>query len=97
LTVNKDLWNTLAKEDQDILTAAADKVMGDQAQAAEKDENDFKKKLEAAGVKVYEVNQKQWEESAKVVRENAWPKIQEELLGSILMEKVKAHATKIGK
>jgi len=97
LTVNKDLWNTLAKEDQDILTAAADKVMSDQAQAAEKDENDFKKKLEAAGVKVYEVNQKQWEESAKVVRENAWPKIQEELLGSILMEKVKAHATKIGK
>jgi TRAP-type C4-dicarboxylate transport system substrate-binding protein len=71
--------------------------MSDQAQAAEKDENDFKKKLEAAGVKVYEVNQKQWEESAKVVRENAWPKIQEELLGSILMEKVKAHATKIGK
>jgi TRAP-type C4-dicarboxylate transport system substrate-binding protein len=97
LTVNKDLWNTLAKEDQDILTAAADKVMSDQAQAAEKDENDFKKKLEAAGVKVYEVNQKQWEESAKVVRENAWPKIQEELLGSILMERVKAHATKIGK
>jgi TRAP-type C4-dicarboxylate transport system substrate-binding protein len=96
LTVNKDLWNSLAKEDQDILTAAADKVMSDQAQAAEKDENDFKKKLEAAGVKVYEVNQKQWEESAKVVRENAWPKIQEELLGSILMEKVKAHATKIG-
>ena len=97
LTVNKDLWNTLAKEDKDILTTAADKVMSDQAQAAEKDENDFKKKLEAAGVKVYEVNQKQWEESAKVVRENAWPKIQEELLGSILMEKVKAHATKIGK
>ncbi|MGA8017618.1 MAG: TRAP transporter substrate-binding protein DctP [Desulfobacterales bacterium] len=97
LTVNKDLWNSLAKEDQDILTAAADKVMSDQAQSAEKDENDFKKKLEAAGVKVYEVNQKQWEESAKVVRENAWPKIQEELLGSILMEKVKAHATKIGK
>jgi TRAP-type C4-dicarboxylate transport system substrate-binding protein len=97
LTVNKDLWNTLAKEDQDILTVAADKVMSDQAQAAEKDENDFKKKLEAAGVKVYEVNQKQWEESAKVVRENAWPKIQEELLGSILMERVKAHATKIGK
>jgi TRAP-type transport system periplasmic protein len=97
LTVNKDLWNTLAKEDQDILTVAADKVMSDQAQAAEKDENDFKKKLEAAGVKVYEVNQKQWEESAKVVREKAWPKIQDELLGSILMEKVKAHATKIGK
>jgi TRAP-type C4-dicarboxylate transport system substrate-binding protein len=97
LTVNKDLWNTLAKEDKDILTTAADKVMSDQAQAAEKDENDFKKKLEAAGVKVYEVNQKQWEESAKVVRENAWPKIQEELLGSILMERVKAHATKIGK
>ena len=97
LTVNKDLWNTLAKEDQDILTVAADKVMSDQAQAAEKDENDFKKKLEAAGVKVYEVSQKQWEESAKVVREKAWPKIQDELLGSILMEKVKAHATKIGK
>jgi TRAP-type C4-dicarboxylate transport system substrate-binding protein len=97
LTINKDLWNSLAKEDQDILTDAADKVMSDQAQAAEKDENDFKKKLEAAGVKVYEVNQKQWEESAKVVREDAWPKIQEELLGSILMEKVKAHATKIGK
>jgi TRAP-type C4-dicarboxylate transport system substrate-binding protein len=97
LTINNDLWKSLSKEDQKILTDAADKVMSDQAKAAEKDEDEFKKKLEAAGVKVYEVSQKEWETSAKVVREKAWPKIQEELLGSILMEKVKAQATPIGK
>lgn len=95
LTMNNKLWNSLSAEDQAILTSCADKVMSDQALAAEKDEEDFKKKLEAAGVKVYEVTQQEWEEGAKVVRAKAWPRIQEELLGSILMEKIKAHATKI--
>lgn len=97
LTINKKLWDGLSKEDKAILSAAADTVMAEQALAAEKDEAEFKKKLEAAGVKVYEVSQQEWEVSAKVVREKAWPKIQSELLGSVLMEKVKAHATKISK
>jgi len=97
LTVNKKLWEGLSKEDKAILSDAADKVMAEQALAAEKDENEFKKKLEAAGVKVYETSQHEWEEGAKVVREKAWPKIQSELLGSVLMEKVKAHATKVSK
>ena len=95
LTMNNKLWNSLSKEDQALLTGCADKVMSDQALAAEKDEEDFKRKLEAAGVKVYEVTQQEWEEGAKAVRAKAWPKIQEELLGSILMEKIKARATKI--
>jgi TRAP-type C4-dicarboxylate transport system substrate-binding protein len=95
LTINNKLWNSLSPQDQAILTSVADKVMSDQALAAEKDEADFKKKLKAAGVKVYEVSQQEWEEGAKAVRKKAWPKIQEELIGSILMEKVKAHATKI--
>ena len=95
LTINNKLWNSLSAEDKAILTSCADKVMSDQALAAEKDEKEFKRKLEAAGVKVYEVTQQEWEEGAKVVRAKAWPKIQEELLGSVLMEKVKAHATKI--
>ena len=55
----------------------------------------FKQKLIDAGVKVYEVNQQEWQTAAKMVRAKAWPVIQEELLGSVLMEKVKAHATKI--
>jgi TRAP-type C4-dicarboxylate transport system substrate-binding protein len=97
LTINKKLWDSLPKEDKAILSAAADTVMAEQALAAEKDEIEFKKKLEAAGVKVYEVTQQEWEMSAKVVREKAWPKIQGDLLGSVLMEKVKAHATKISK
>ena len=33
--------------------------------------------------------------AAKLVRAKAWPIIQEELLGSVLMDKIKAHATKI--
>jgi len=97
LTINKKLWDGLSKEDKAILSAAADKVMDEQALAAEKDETEFKKKLEAAGVKVYEVSQQEWETSAKAVREKAWPKIESDLLGSVLMEKVKAHATKISK
>jgi TRAP-type C4-dicarboxylate transport system substrate-binding protein len=97
LTINKKLWDGLPKEDKAILSAAADTVMAEQALAAEKDEIEFKKKLEAAGVKVYEVTQQEWEASAKVVREKAWPKIQGDLLGSVLMEKVKAHATKVSK
>ena len=95
LTMNKELYDSLAPEDQKILTTAADKVMIDQAIAAEKDETEFKNKLKAAGVNVYEITQEEWEASAKVVRKEAWPKIQEELLGSILMGKIKNYATKI--
>ena len=95
LTMNKKLWDGLSPEDQALIQAAADKVMDDQALAAEQDETEFKKKMEAAGVKVCEVTQAEWEQGAKAVREKAWPRIQEELLGSVLMEKVKAHATKI--
>lgn len=95
LTINKKLWDSLPDEDKAILSSAADKVMDDQALAAEKDENEFKQKLIDAGVKVYEVNNQEWETAAKIVRAKAWPVIQEELLGSLLMEKVKVHATKI--
>jgi TRAP-type transport system periplasmic protein len=95
LTMNKKLWDSLSDEDKALLSSAADKVMSDQALAAEKDENEFKQKLIDAGVKVYEVSDEEWQTGAKQVREKAWPVIQEELLGSLLMEKVKAHATKI--
>ena len=95
LTINKKLWDSLSDEDKAILSSAADKVMSDQALAAEKDENDFKQKLIDAGVKVYEVSDQEWQKGAKLVRAKAWPVIQEELLGSLLMEKVKAHATQI--
>jgi TRAP-type C4-dicarboxylate transport system substrate-binding protein len=95
LTMNNELWNSLSDEDKAILSSAADQVMSEQALAAEKDENDFKQKLTDAGVKVYEVTDEEWETAAKMVRAKAWPVIQEELLGSVLMDKIKAHATKI--
>ena len=97
LTVNKKLWDGLSAADKSMLSEVADIVMKEQAVAAEKDETEFKKKLEANGVKVYEVSKQEWEESAKAVREKAWPKIENELLGSLLMQKVKAHATKLSK
>jgi TRAP-type C4-dicarboxylate transport system substrate-binding protein len=97
LTINKKLWQSLSAKEKALLSAAADQVMNEQALAAEKDEKEFKQKLVSAGVKVYEVSDQEWVEGAKLVRSKAWPKIQEELLGSILMEKIKAHATKIPK
>jgi TRAP-type C4-dicarboxylate transport system substrate-binding protein len=95
LTMNKKLWDSLSDEDKAILSSAADKVMSDQALAAEQDENEFKQKLIDAGVMVHEVSDQEWQANAKVVRAKAWPVIQEELLGSVLMEKIKVHATKI--
>lgn len=95
LTINKELWESLSKEDQALLTAAADKVMEEQALAAEKDEKGFMDKLKAAGVDVYQVSDQEWKEAAQVCREKAWPVIEDELLGSLLMEKVKRHATPI--
>ncbi|MGD9123834.1 MAG: TRAP transporter substrate-binding protein DctP [Desulfarculaceae bacterium] len=97
LTINKKLWQSLSAKEKALLSAAADQVMNEQALAAEKDEKEFKQKLVSAGVKVYEVSDQEWVEGARLVRSKAWPKIQEELLGSILMEKIKAHATKIPK
>jgi TRAP-type C4-dicarboxylate transport system substrate-binding protein len=95
LTMNKKLWDSLPAEDQAILTASADKVMADQAIAAEQDEKDFMDKLRTAGVKVHEVSDQEWDISAKVVRDKAWPIIEKELLGTELMEKIKLHATPI--
>jgi len=95
LTMNKKLWDSLSPEDQAILIASADKVMADQAVAAEQDEKDFMNKLTKAGVKVYEVSDQEWKISAKVCREKAWPIIEKELLGTELMNKIKQHATPI--
>lgn len=95
LTMNKGLWDKLSKEDQAILLQSADKVMADQALAAEKDELEFMEKLKAAGITVQQVNSAQWKESARTVRSQAWPKIEAELLGPELMGKVKAQATKV--
>jgi len=95
LTINRQIWDGLSDDDKKLLVAAADKVMGDQAVAAEGEETAFKKKLQDAGVDVYEVSDDEWKTSAKAVRAEAWPRIEEELLGSVLMEKIKKHATKI--
>lgn len=95
LTMNKTLWDSLSAEDQALLTASADKVMADQAIAAEQDEKEFKSKLTAAGVKVYEVSDAEWNQSAAAVRSKAWPIIEKELLGTELMNKIKLHATPI--
>jgi TRAP-type C4-dicarboxylate transport system substrate-binding protein len=95
LSMNRKLWDSLSADDKKILMKAADQVMAEQAKAAEKDETEFKKKLTDAGVQVIEVTQAEWEASAKAVRTKAWPKIESELLGKILMDKVKVHATKI--
>lgn len=95
LTVNKGLWDKLSKEDQALMLTAADKVMADQALAAEKDELEFMEKLKAAGITVQTVSKEEWKEAARIVRTEAWPKIEKELLGPELMTKVKAHATKI--
>jgi TRAP-type C4-dicarboxylate transport system substrate-binding protein len=93
--MNRKLWDSLAADDKKLLMKVADQVMAEQAKAAEKDETEFKKKLTDAGVQVVEITPAEWEVSAKAVRTKGWPRIENELLGKILMDKVKVHATKI--
>lgn len=95
LTINKKLWDSLSAQDKAILQEAADRVMADQALAAQQDEKDFEQKLTAAGVAVYNVKPEEWAAAAKLVRENAWPVIEKELLGPDLMKKVRANAAKL--
>lgn len=97
ITINKKLWNSLSGDDQTILVNVAQKVVSDQAARSQEQEADWIKKLEAAGVKTYEVSQREWAECAKLVREKAWAKIEEELLGSTLMKKIRLNATPISK
>lgn len=89
LTVNSKKWESLSKDNQKLLQSAADDVMREQALQAENDEQEFKDKLVAAGVDVYELTQEEWTESAKIVREKVWPIIEKELLGTELMDKVR--------
>ncbi|HLR77963.1 MAG TPA: TRAP transporter substrate-binding protein DctP [Burkholderiaceae bacterium] len=89
LTVNAKAWDSLSAEDQQILQEAANEVMQEQALQAEKDEQEFKDKLVEAGLGVYEVTQEEWEQSARIVREQVWPVIEKELLGPELMQRVR--------
>jgi len=97
IAINKNLWNSLSADDQTILANAAHKLVSDQIARSKEQEADWIKKLEAAGVKTYKVSQREWEECAKLVREKAWPKIEKELLGPALMNKIRLNATPISK
>ncbi len=86
LTVNAKKWEALSKEDQAMLQEVANEVMSEQAIEAEKDEQRFKQQLADAGVTVHELSQEEWEQSARVVRNEVWPLIEKELLGPELMQ-----------
>ena len=95
LTINRKTWDGLADADKTLLQEVADTVMAEQAKAAESDEQGFISKLKAAGVKVFEVNDAEWAMSARIIREKVWPKLEEEMIGSVLMNRIRANAPAI--
>jgi len=95
LTVNAEQWKALPDADKQALQAAADEVMAAQAQQAELDERAFKQKLADRGLSVHELTTDEWSQSARIVREQVWPLLEQELLGQELMQKVRENVPSI--
>ena len=89
LTVNADKWEALSSDDQEMLQEVANEVLAEQAEQAEQDEEEFKQKLADAGLGVHDLTQEEWEQSARIVRDEVWPIIEKELLGEELMKTVR--------
>ncbi len=97
LTVNAAKWKALSSEDQALLQEVANEVMNEQAMQAEQDELKFKQQLIDAGIDVHELTQDEWEQSARIVRDEVWPIIEKELLGVELMQTVRDNVPSLSK
>lgn len=87
LMVNKDLFEGLSEEDQKIIQEASNVLTEDSFDIAEKNEEEYRNKMEEEGIEVYEFTDAELKKLAEKARENVWPKA-EETVGKDLIDEL---------
>jgi TRAP-type C4-dicarboxylate transport system substrate-binding protein len=86
LYMNLDLWNSLSKEDQELVQNVGLELEKKRFAAAEQDEQANMQRLRDYGVEVITFTDEELEGFAKKARENVWPQVKEDI-GSELIDK----------
>ncbi len=85
--MNLDLWNSLSKEDQDLIQAVGSELEKKRFAIAEEDEKANMQRLSDFGIEVITFTDEELARFAKKGREYVWPQIKEDI-GSELIEKI---------
>ncbi|MEL7648703.1 MAG: TRAP transporter substrate-binding protein DctP [Sedimentibacter sp.] len=87
LYMNLELWNKLSPEEQKIIQETAKALEQKRFSEAEAEEDEYKSKLEAAGITVIKFTDEELKAFAVKCRENVWPKIKADF-GAELFDKI---------
>ncbi|MFS0823120.1 DctP family TRAP transporter solute-binding subunit [Bacillus sp. 1P02SD] len=83
MVMNLDVWNSLKPEYQEIIEKNAIKFQDIQREKNQQLEKDLLKKLEEEGMKINEVDKKEFQEAVQPVWDNAKDRFGEEMLNAI--------------
>lgn len=83
--MNLDKWNSLTKQDQDVLITAAQTQVDGRWDYFLKEDEEYRKKMAEYGMKVIVPTDAQLKSFAKKVREEVWPEL-EELMGKAIID-----------
>lgn len=75
--INKELWDGLSTEDQEIIQAAANKLMETSFATAKEYDEEYRNLLRDEGIEVIELSDEEVEILAKQVREKTYPKLKD--------------------
>lgn len=87
LLMNKDLFDGLSEEDQQIIQEASDVLTEESFTTAEEQEIEYREKMKEDGIEVIEFTDDELAEFAEQVKEDAWP-IGEESIGKELLDEL---------
>jgi TRAP-type C4-dicarboxylate transport system substrate-binding protein len=87
LYMNLELWNELSPDEQRIIQETAKALEQKRFNEAEAEEDEYKTKLEAAGITIINFTDEELQTFADKCREQVWPKIKEDF-GSELFDKI---------
>ena len=77
--INKELWDGLSEEDQEIIQTAANELSENSFATAQDYDAEYRNKLEEEGVEVIELSEEEVAGLAEAVRERTYPKLKEEM------------------
>lgn len=84
ILINKDKWESLSKEYQDILYAACMEECEKSFESAEEIDTQYCQKLEEAGIQVINLTDEEMAAVTKSVREHAWPSMESSLTKEVI-------------
>jgi len=85
--MHKKLWDELTPGDQKIIIEAADKQVKGRWEYMIKEDDQYRKEMEKAGLKVITLSDQELEKCANVIRKDVWPEM-EKLVGKAIMDKI---------